>query len=180
MPAAASPRSAASALKKMSIGLRSRRPELGRCTRQAAILDAEHGIGRQHMHDVRLDHRAVGGDAHGEVREADDHLVQPAFPLGAEMGDDDDAEAGTIRQAAEKALQRLDPARRGADADNRIIVSRRHWAQPAPAIRTRDMSRALISPGCSDQETFSAGLPAVSYLQLHTGRRVMPAKHTFA
>ena len=82
-------------------------------------LDAEDGVGGQDMHRVRLNRRAVGRDVHRQGGEAGDHLVQPALALGAEVRDDDDAEAGAVRQAAEEPLQRLDPAGGGADADDR-------------------------------------------------------------
>lgn len=63
---------------------------------------------------VRLDPLAVRCNLDREVCVAGQDLVQAALTIGAEVGDDDDGEAGPGWQAAQEAFQGLDPASRGA------------------------------------------------------------------
>ena len=73
-------------------------------------LDAEDGVGGQDIDMVRLDQPVIGCDMDSHIGVLGKHLVQAALALRAEVGDDDDGQAGAGLQAAEETLQRLDPA----------------------------------------------------------------------
>ena len=53
-------------------------------------------------------------------------LAQRAFPIARQMRDDHESQAGVRGGVAEKTLKRLQPARRGADTNNRKLVWGRH------------------------------------------------------
>jgi hypothetical protein len=75
-------------------------------------------MGRHDVDAIVFDLHSIGSDMHGEIGETSYDLVQKAFTIGTEMGDDDEREPGLSRQAAKKALQRFDAAGRGPDADD--------------------------------------------------------------
>ena len=70
-------------------------------------------VGYQRRGFIDLNHRHAGAGGE-DVREF-------AVVLGGQMDDDDEGDAGIVRQRLEECLQRLNPARRSADAgDGRI------------------------------------------------------------
>jgi hypothetical protein len=66
----------------------------------------------------RVDHRHLGGAA--------EDLGEQAVAVGRQVRDDNKRHAILGRHGSKKCLQRLDSARRGADADDRKM--RRHGA----------------------------------------------------
>lgn len=82
-------------------------------------LHPDESIGRQDVEVVFLDRQVVARHANGHRRVALQDLVQPALAGGRQVRDDDDVHAGPVRQALQQALQRLDPACGGTDADDR-------------------------------------------------------------
>ncbi len=149
-PPASSPTSTASALKKMSIGLRSRRVLFLR-SGQPAVLDAKDGVGRHDIDVVDLDRHAVGGDMHRQIRIAAHDLMQETFPVGTEMGHDDEREPRLWRQAAKKSLKRFDAASRRAKADDGKVCCVGHVRglrdRAATPLALAPVSGRLVRPG---------------------------------
>ena len=105
-------------LKKMSIGLRSRRLVSDFSQLQPPACDADDGVGRQDIDAVWHDFGGVLGDGHGQIRVSRDNLVQKALTVGAEMGDHDEREARLGRHALEQTFERFNAAGGRAHANN--------------------------------------------------------------
>src|SRR5262249_21307605 len=93
---------------------------------------------------------AVGRDLDRKVRVPGDDLVQQALTLGTEVGDDDEAKAGPVRQAAQEAFQRVDTARQGADADDGEDRGNRHGTLRGPAGSSAPSPAAVADPSPRD------------------------------
>ena len=77
---------------------------------QPSVLDAKDGVGRHDIDVVDLDGHAVGGDPHRQIGIAAHDLMKETFPVGTEMGHDDQCEPRLWRQTAKKSFQRFDAA----------------------------------------------------------------------
>lgn len=77
---------------------------------QPSVLDTKNGIGRHHIDVVDIDGHGVGGDPHRQIRIAAHDLMKETFPVGTEMGHDDQREPRLWRQTAKKSFKRFDAA----------------------------------------------------------------------
>ncbi len=87
--------------------------------RQPAACHAQDRIRQQDVDPVGLHQLAIGRWHDLHVRVAGHDLMQQALAVRTDMGHHHHGQARIARQAAENALQRVDPARGRADADDR-------------------------------------------------------------
>jgi len=90
--------------------------------------DGQDRAGRENIDMVRFDQLTVPCVDYRHMASAADDLGQQAIAVRREVGDDHKSHAVVRRHGSEECLQRLDPARRGADADDGKM--RRHSSDP--------------------------------------------------
>ena len=173
-------RSSARERKKKSIGRRRPRGAVGskRCSlpcRMRHVL-----VGRDHVDAVRLDLHPVPDLRDLHRGEALEQLGHDPLVRRVQVLDDDEGQAAAVRHVPEELLQRLQPAGRGADADDRagpgVAVS---CAPPGPRLPFG----APAGPGRSGVAILRSplrgpiGLPSPSRDWRHGCRKSRVARH---
>ena len=117
---------------------------------QHPVQDGQVLVGRDHVDAVRLDLHPVLDldDRHGGG--ALEQLRQHALVRRVQVLDDDEGHAAALRHVLAKLLERLQPAGRGADADDgeRALRSRGLWVLLAGAL-------LVLSSASSNRRAFS-------------------------
>ena len=121
---------------------------------QNAPRDAQVRVGRNDIDVIGLDPLIVRDLAHRQRRGACQELRERAFVLRIEMLHQHEPHARIERQMREQLRERLEPARRGADADDR---KRRAFARLAALSHGVVCSVAEPSEPCGHSIRASAG-----------------------
>jgi hypothetical protein len=75
-------------------------------------------LGRDEVHVIGLDGHAVLNQMDGQRRVTGEELVHQALEIGGEVLNDDERHPRVLRQVVEESYERVEPARRRADADH--------------------------------------------------------------
>ncbi len=113
---------------------------------QPAALDRERGVGRDDVEVVALDRHPVRGLQHRHLGVAAEQLREHARALGHQVLDQDEGHAAVRRQVLEEGLVGLEPARRGADADDQQRRSARVSSVRLGFVAGRSSLSAMICP----------------------------------
>ena len=94
---------------------------------------------------IGLDRHAVFDEMDRERRMARQQLVHEALEVRRQVLNDHERHAGVLRQVIEEAHERIEPARRRADADDK---TRRHRMNPRAGLVRRGCVRVARRPLC--------------------------------
>ncbi|HTI02483.1 MAG TPA: hypothetical protein VL752_16150 [Acidisoma sp.] len=110
-------------------------PMVVRAKNQSAVLNLKAGVSGHDVDAVDFDRHPFRRDMDRKSGVVAYDLMQQAFPIGTEMGDNDERQPGLGGHASKQSLQGLNAAGRGADTDNGKNGRVRHRGMPHKASR---------------------------------------------